>query len=703
MAAILSPPHHDTHVGTPLDQSLSRDSDKHLCAGFLAQSDVGYAQESHPEDPRLVRSVRGRDGLMARSLVPLLSHPANGKRLCDCPVVLPTAARREQQHHFQQHCPADLDESSMEHAMDDTTSRNRKRTPEEASLESHSNRRPRRAGQPPISTLESKPIPALGRVGLGTQASLSHPGIYRRRSERRQPRGLAQFGGTFGPNSSLVDSQQSNRSGSSASNLCQVVPSLAGHFECRRTDNLQSERRIMEDMVVGSQGGGTLPKRLCPVSILYVEGVSGSQSRYYDKFAANNDSPRRIIKVEHILQRVQHAQPPVVLLAQQKIKRTRDSQTKKAKKTNITKDDTPDEPEQKKSNTKNSRRKNSDDSNSGDNEESSTGATFLKRIENAWTWFFYARTTNLNTVTLIRTAYAVVVLINLSLLWMDLDWFLHVMPTPLARKTMDPDTGCLLQYLPEGGTIWGPKLCVIVWMMHAALLALNIKPQWQAFGIFACQYQLNHHNSLLWNGEDFVMRLLAFLFIFWPNNAPSFWELLSRKKGNAGNSWPMVGLLWIGGLSIWCMVWIVSCFVSKLTIKILVCKLLQWPFRLVQIQMCLIYFSAGGLKWGGEQWADGSALYQVVHNDALYGGWFNPAWMFGYTRPLAFLTHATIWHELGVLPLLWFERTRKIALMAVVGFHFMLDASMNLNTFHYLMIVGWCTFLIQPSLPPVAV
>ena len=119
--------------------------------------------------------------------------------------------------------------------------------------------------------------------------------------------------------------------------------------------------------------------------------------------------------------------------------------------------------------------------------------------------------------------------------------------------------------------------------------------------------------------------------------------------------------------------------------------------------MCLIYFSAGGLKWGGDQWADGSALYQVVHNDALYGGWFNPEWMFGYTRPLEFLTHATIWHELGVIPLLWFQRTRRIALWAVIGFHLMLDASMNLNTFHYIMIVGWSTFLIQPSLPPLPV
>lgn len=120
----------------------------------------------------------------------------------------------------------------------------------------------------------------------------------------------------------------------------------------------------------------------------------------------------------------------------------------------------------------------------------------------------------------------------------------------------------------------------------------------------------------------------------------------------------------------------------------------------MQIQICLIYFSTGGLKRGGKPWAEGYALYQVVHNDALYGGFANPEWMFGYTGPLKFLTHATVWHELGIIPLVWFKKTRNMALFAAVMFHLSLDLTMNLNMFHWIMIVGWCTFLIQPNMPP---
>lgn len=562
MAAILPPHHHDTRVGTPPDKSLSCDSDNHLCAGFLAQSNVGYAPRSHSQDPRMDGSLCGRDGAVARSLVPLLSHSADGKRLRECPAVLPTATRKHEQFQSQQYCHADLDESSMEHPMDDSTTSTRKRkrtatSADEEWVESHPDRRQGCAviGKfSQISTIKSDPTPVLGHVGLGTKATLSRAGIRRCRSEQRQQCRLAQFGGTFGQNPSPVDSNKydSNSSGS-ASNLCPIVPSLAGHLKCGRT---QAQSGRMEKMVVGGQGGGTLPKRLSTVSILYVEGIPGSQSRRY-----NNECiitrPRRIIKVKRSALTARELQPPVVLLAKQNTKATRNSPTKNLTKGDKTKDHTQNEPEQKKSNSKNSKNKNknSQDSTSRENQESnSTGGTrlFFKRVENAWTWFFYARTTNLTTVTFIRTAYALLVLINLSLLWLDLDWFLHVMPTPLARKTMDPDTGCLLEYLPEGSEIWGPKVCVIVWMIHAALLAVSVKPQYQAFGVFACQYQLAHHNSLLWNGEDFVMRLLAFLFIFWPNNAPSFWEVLTRKKEYEENSWPMVSPLLNGGISISC-------------------------------------------------------------------------------------------------------------------------------------------------------
>lgn len=286
-------------------------------------------------------------------------------------------------------------------------------------------------------------------------------------------------------------------------------------------------------------------------------------------------------------------------------------------------------------------------------------------IVGAWNDFFFARTTDLGTVAIFRAAYSVLVVINLGLLLQDLDWFLRVMPTPLARQTMDPDTVTILTLFRD--TIFWPKLCAYLWMAHAILLGLGIEPQLQAFGVFIFHVQLAHHNAMLWDGEDYTMRLLAFFMIFFPDSHSLLDLVRGSQKRQPIRSWPM------------------------------------WPFRLVQIQMCLIYFSAGGLKWGGKAWAEGFAMYQVVHNDALYGLWFNPDWMFGYTNPLKLLTRVTIVYELGIIPFFWFEKTRKMALVAAIGFHLSLDLTMNLNVFHWIMIAGWCSFLIQPSLPPASI
>jgi hypothetical protein len=117
----------------------------------------------------------------------------------------------------------------------------------------------------------------------------------------------------------------------------------------------------------------------------------------------------------------------------------------------------------------------------------------------------------------------------------------------------------------------------------------------------------------------------------------------------------------------------------------------------MQLQMCLIFFSAGAHKFAGEYWQNGTAMYAVVQGNSLYGGWFNPDWMFGYTVPLKVLTYATLVVESTAIVLLWFRKTRILTLITVIVFHLSIDASMSLNCFHWIMVVGWCSFLIQPD------
>ena len=89
--------------------------------------------------------------------------------------------------------------------------------------------------------------------------------------------------------------------------------------------------------------------------------------------------------------------------------------------------------------------------------------------------------------------------------------------------------------------------------------------------------------------------------------------------------------------------------------------------------------------------------YYVSHLEDLYGGLFNPSLIYDYYWSARLMTHLAVIVEMVCPVLLWFERTRKPALVVVVLFHIGMALGMNLNCFQYIMIVGWLSFLVQPQ------
>lgn len=112
--------------------------------------------------------------------------------------------------------------------------------------------------------------------------------------------------------------------------------------------------------------------------------------------------------------------------------------------------------------------------------------------------------------------------------------------------------------------------------------------------------------------------------------------------------------------------------------------------------MCLTYWSTFLSKASGSKWQDGTALYYVVQMDDVYGKYFHPAFLFGSLGPLMFLTYATMVLECVAPILIWLDATRSVTLAFVIAFHLGIDLSMNLGSFHWIMIVGFLGFLAQP-------
>lgn len=102
------------------------------------------------------------------------------------------------------------------------------------------------------------------------------------------------------------------------------------------------------------------------------------------------------------------------------------------------------------------------------------------------------------------------------------------------------------------------------------------------------------------------------------------------------------------------------------------------------------------MKFAGKDWRDGIAMHYVVHIEDHFGKGFNPDFLFGYTGALKALTYKTLVLETLAPITLWFDSTRKATLVLVILFHLGIEMSMNLEMFHWIMVVGWSSFLAQP-------
>lgn len=93
--------------------------------------------------------------------------------------------------------------------------------------------------------------------------------------------------------------------------------------------------------------------------------------------------------------------------------------------------------------------------------------------------------------------------------------------------------------------------------------------------------------------------------------------------------------------------------------------ILPWVQRLMQIQLCVIYFATAAFKCNGTTWLTGTAIHYVLFNHEV--GQANLEWLAGYPLLLSVLTLTALVVEFALAFLLWFRPSRKwIALMGLI-------------------------------------
>jgi hypothetical protein len=115
-----------------------------------------------------------------------------------------------------------------------------------------------------------------------------------------------------------------------------------------------------------------------------------------------------------------------------------------------------------------------------------------------------------------------------------------------------------------------------------------------------------------------------------------------------------------------------------------------WAQRLIQLQICVLYFCTVTMKLGGACWIDGSALHYILHNEEVR------RFTFGIENdPLLtnVMTYSTLLIELALPFLLWFRASRPFMLMCGVLLHLGISVTINAPLFAEMMFAAYLCFL----------
>jgi len=200
-------------------------------------------------------------------------------------------------------------------------------------------------------------------------------------------------------------------------------------------------------------------------------------------------------------------------------------------------------------------------------------------------------------------------------------------------------------------------------MVFAIFLLLGIMPRLMAFGVHISIVSFRNRSiNMIYDLQDTLMLLMSFYMLFLPLH---HWSVAitpsSSSSSNSNSSWPI------------------------------------WPFRLIQWQITNVFTGAGLGKLSYGIWRDGWAMYNVIHQQDFFGGLVCPDWFFNRMGTLWILTYISLIIECTCWIFVWPTASRNFVVVTMVLFHLGIDLSMNIHVFHWLSILAWCSFLVEPK------
>lgn len=114
-------------------------------------------------------------------------------------------------------------------------------------------------------------------------------------------------------------------------------------------------------------------------------------------------------------------------------------------------------------------------------------------------------------------------------------------------------------------------------------------------------------------------------------------------------------------------------------------------WRLLQIQLCVIYTYTGFEKLKGQSWWDGTALWMVFGNPQMMT--FDLSFLRFWPAAVMLITYATVLFEIYFVVMVANKKTRPWILAMGLMFHGGIGIFMNLPSFAFVMLSAYVLFL----------
>jgi hypothetical protein len=288
-----------------------------------------------------------------------------------------------------------------------------------------------------------------------------------------------------------------------------------------------------------------------------------------------------------------------------------------------------------------------------------TVSAVKSQIVAAWNRFFFEPIPAYS-LGLFRIAYAAMLLVVLALLLPDVPvWYGEegVLPAASASGMLDAPRFSLLTWFPQSElAVYAVFGCAFV---AAGALLIGFWTRWASIAVWACVVTLHHRNVYLLNSGDHLLRSLSFLLMFAPAGAAFSLDRRWRiRRGIESRGVPMI---------------------------------VPWAQRMLQLQLCILYFDSVLWKLTGGHWLDGTAAYYVSHLDEFrrfpVPAIFTTLWFSRFATWFALATEASM------AILVWVRPLRRYVLCAAIALHLGLDYSMNIPMFQWIVLASFCLFL----------